>query len=251
MTILHINKEKKFSEFFDKANLMREIKFLVLHHIEAKSVDQAVEMLRQHSVSAHFLVDEFGKIYELVEENNIAYHAGVSYWKGYESLNNHSIGIEFINSSPFSKKFEEAQMISAVVLCKYIAAKYKIEPRNIVGHSDIAYFKETGFLDRKQDPSQFFDWKFLANNNVGIFPKNLEIQNECALFVIGDKSSEILKIKENLAKFGYKVSALNDVFDDEMKFLTRVFNRRFNPSKFEVDSDVWYLSSQKLLEALN
>ncbi|MBM5782573.1 MAG: N-acetylmuramoyl-L-alanine amidase [Pelagibacterales bacterium] len=251
MTILHINKEKKFTEFFDKADLAREIKFLVLHHIEAKSVDQAVEMLKKHSVSAHFLVDESGKIYELVEENNIAYHAGVSYWKGYESLNNSSIGIEFINSSPFSKKFEEAQIISGVVLCKYIAAKYKIEPRNIVGHSDIAYFKETGFLDRKQDPSQFFDWKFFANNNVGVFPLNSSVQEEIVLFSIGDKSSKILKIKENLAKFGYKVSSLNDVFDDEMKFLTRVFNRRFNPRNFEFNSDVWYLSSQKVLEALN
>lgn len=250
MTILNINKEKRFTEFFDKADLKREIKFLVLHHIEAKSAIQAAQMLLENQVSAHFLIDEEGKIFELVEENNIAYHAGVSFWNGIDGLNKLSIGIEFINSAPFAKKFEEKQMISGLVLAKYLAAKYQIEPKNIVGHSDIGYFRETGFLDRKQDPSHFFDWQFLAENYVGICPKILPNKDDKILFSQGDKNSDILKIKEKLAKFGYKVVNLNDVFDEEMKFLVRVFNRRFNQSKFEINSDAWYLSSQQVLEKL-
>lgn len=238
---MKIKKEKKFTEFFDVSRDTRQIDFLVLHHVEANSIDQAIEQFREHKVSAHFVIDEQGNIFELVDENDVAYHAGVSFWNGYEGLNKFSIGIEFINLSPFSKKFEECQMIAGVELCKYIAAKYNIKPQNIVGHSDIAYDKTTGLGDRKQDPSHLFDWKFLSENGIGIFPQI--VVQEKKLFELGNKDAEIFMIKQNLQKFGYRVINLNDEFDAEMKALALVFNRRF----LGQDLDVWIDASQKVL----
>ncbi len=235
---MQIDRSKKFLEFFEAQNSPRKIDFLVLHHVEANSVEHAIEQFCEHKVSAHFLIDESGKIFELVDENDTAYHAGVSFWKGFEGLNKNSIGIEFINSSPFTKKFETAQMLAGVRLCKYLIAKYQLE---VVGHSDIGYEKETGFLDRKQDPSHLFDWQFLAENGVGIFPQ--VAFDETKLVELGNKNTEIKSIKQKLKNFGYRVTNLNDEFDLEMQALVRVFNRRFVGK----DLDFWCVSSNKIL----
>ncbi len=267
---MKIEKQHKFSEFFTKYEdfqlqksstiasdpsvieseakqsiTKRKIDFLVLHHIQANSAQHAISQLKEHQVSSHFLIDENGEIYELVDENDIAYHAGKSYWRGVDGLNSTSIGIEFINSQPFSQKFKKAQMLAGVELCRYLIEKYKIEPQNVVGHSDIAYFAdENGLLDRKQDPSHLFDWKFLAKNNIGIFPVSAKLAFfDRILFKIGDKSEEIAKIKQKLADFGYKVQNFDENFDEEMQALVRVFNRRFNKK----DSGVWLKSSEEIL----
>jgi N-acetylmuramoyl-L-alanine amidase len=210
-------------------------------------VEHAIAQFVEHKVSAHFLIDEKGEIFQLIDEKDIAYHAGVSFWRGCSGLNKSSIGIEFINKAPFEKKFEEAQMAAGVVLCKYLAAKYQIDARNIVGHSDIAYFSENGLLNRKQDPSHLFDWEFLAKNYVGIFPQfSLEGQADEQLFAPKDKSVYLKKIKQDLQKFGYRVLNLNDEFDEEMQGLAIVFNRRF----LRRDSNSWFLSSQLALQKL-
>ncbi|MBU6139986.1 MAG: N-acetylmuramoyl-L-alanine amidase [Proteobacteria bacterium] len=213
-----IDRSKKFSEFFESKIKPRKIEFLVLHHIEAKSLEHAIEQLCEHQVSSHFLIDEIGNIFELVDENDVAYHAGVSYWRGVDGLNQTSIGIEFINSAPFEKKFETTQMQAGLELCQYLITKYKIAAENIVGHSDIAYSKETGLPDRKQDPSYLFDWRFLEQNGVGIFPKfSLDVSSK----------EKVLELKQNLKKFGYRVINLNDDFDQELQALIRVVKRRF------------------------
>ena len=223
---MKVDRSKKFFEFFERKSEPRNIQFLVLHHIEAKSVEHAIEQLCEHQVSSHYLIDEDGKIFELVDENDVAYHAGVSYWRGVEGLNQTSIGIEFINSAPFSKKFETAQMQSGLELCKYLIAKYQIKAEQVVGHSDIAYNKENGMPDRKQDPSHLFDWQFLTLNGVGIFPDfSLNILDH---FKLGEHDEKIAEAKRNLIKFGYRVINLNDEFDQELQALIAVFKRRFH-----------------------
>ncbi len=237
-----INQSKKFSYFFEKTDQARKIDFLVLHHVQANSADHTIEQFQNYQVSSHFLIDEAGEIFQLVDENNLAYHAGISFWRGLDGLNKTSIGIEFINSAPFEKKFEQAQMVAGVQLCKYLVAKYQIEPRNVVGHSDIAYSRENNFLNRKQDPSHLFDWKFLSENGVGIFPQNLTSSEE-TLFRLGDKNPQIAVIKKDLKNFGYRLINLNDEFDQEMQALTLVFNRHFTGENL----DFWCLNSQQAL----
>ena len=207
-----IDKSKKFSEFFEKKDEDRKIDFLVLHHVGATSAEHAIEQFKEYGVSAHFLINEDGKVFELVDENDVAYHAGISFWKGFEGLNKNSIGIEFMNVAPFEKKFEKIQLQTGLKLCQYLMQKYQIKPENVIGHSDIGYFKETGFLDRKQDPSHLFDWRFLAENGVGVFVDIFGAEEK--LFEIGNKALEILKIKEKLKKF-----------ELEMKVLERFFQR--------------------------
>lgn len=248
---MNIDKSHKFSSFFQEFAGQRQIDILVLHHVEANSVEHAIEQFKHFGVSSHFIIDENGKVYELVDENNVAYHAGHSYWHGLNGLNSRSIGIEFINKSPFAKKFTEVQMRSGLELCRYLIAKYNIAAQNIVGHSDIAFDAQTGLLDRKQDPSELFDWHFLAQNGVGLGVEiNFDYAQDKKLFELGDKDLRLVMVKQKLAQFGYKLTNFNEEFDQEMMNLVRVFNRRFNPKIFAKHKDVWMQSSQLILDLL-
>ncbi len=228
----------------------RKIDLLIFHHIQANSYEETIEALEYHGVSANYLIDKNGKIVQIVDDNNIAYHAGVSYWNEFENLNNNSLGIEMINSNPFENNFSEKQMESAIILAKYLIDKYQILPRYILGHSDIAYHRDSNFLDRKQDPSHLFDWQLLAQNNIGLYP-NIKIdEKEILKFEINDIDNEIANIKQKLKFFGYKVSQINNVFDEEMLYLTRVFNRHFN-NKISLDfQDFWLISSDLAINNL-
>jgi N-acetyl-anhydromuramyl-L-alanine amidase AmpD len=171
-------------------------------------------------------------ICQIVDDNNIAYHAGYSYFNKFESLNKNSIGIEFISPDPFKFKFSSNQMQSGIFLINNLIDKYHVKNRYILGHSDISYNPENGYLDRKQDPSHLFDWEILAENNIGLYPR-IYLQNidDHLLFENGDSHENIFLIKEKLYNFGYKISEINNDFDEEMIRLVRVFNRHYNNSE--------------------
>lgn len=176
---MKIDKTKLFTEFFDQCpngNKDREIKHLVLHHIADESFESAIQALINNRVSAHYIINSDGTIYQLVEEYNIAYHAGVSYWHGQDGLNKTSIGIEFYNPKPFEQNFTDIQIKVGIELCKDIIRRYNILPENIVGHNEIAYFPDNeenraknivGCLGRKQDPSPLFPWEEFVRSGVG------------------------------------------------------------------------------------
>ena len=248
MDSFEILQENISQNCFKRYGGQRQIDFLILHHLQANSIAETVEALEYHQVSAHFLIDKNGKIAQVVDENDIAFHAGVSCWNGFEGLNINSIGIEFINSDPFSNNFSQQQMLAGVDLASYLINKYNIQSRYVLGHSDIAYNSTSGLLDRKQDPSHLFDWEFLAKNNIGLYPKLfLDFAEESLIFELGDENSQIEKIKKNLREFGYKIMNINGIFDEEMQMLTRVFNRHFN-NKIDLRSqDLWLQSSNQIL----
>jgi hypothetical protein len=102
---------------------------------------------KPNGVSPHYIIGRDGKIYQLVADQNIAYHAGVSKMPdGRTNVNNFSIGIEIVETG--SESPSSAQYSSLKYLVSYLKGKYKI--KNILGHSDIA-------PGRKDDPWNF-DW---------------------------------------------------------------------------------------------
>ena len=91
-------------------------------------------------VSSHFLINQNGKVYRFVQDDQIAWHAGKSCWGEYKNLNKNSIGIELVNKGhQFGyTNFKKNQLLSLIKICKILVKKYKIKKRNIIGHSDIA-----------------------------------------------------------------------------------------------------------------
>jgi N-acetylmuramoyl-L-alanine amidase len=145
----------------------QNIDMLVLHYTGMKNGRDAIERLCDAGakVSAHYVIDEDGSVYGLVEEAQRAWHAGVSYWRGQRNINQRSIGIELINPGHDYgyREFPRAQMEALAELCKEIISRHHIPARNVVGHSDVA-------PERKQDPGEKFDWHFLASQGIGLVP---------------------------------------------------------------------------------
>ena len=130
------------------------VDMLVLHYTGMKSGTSALDRMCEAAaeVSAHYMVEEDGRIFQMVDENMRAWHAGRSYWRGHSNINQRSIGIEIANPGHrFGyRPFPEAQMQSVTLLCQDILTRHAIPARNVVGHSDIA-------PTRKKDPGELFD----------------------------------------------------------------------------------------------
>lgn len=154
---------------------------LILHYTAA-SLGKTIAIFTSPTqvVSSHYTIAEDGTIYQHVNEADSAYHAGLSYWDGKDGLNRHSLGIEQVNEGykerenqpdgiivPGSDKqwysFDERQIVAAIALCNDLIARYKIEPRNVVGHGDVA-------PKRKVDPGPLYPWETLAQYGVGAWP---------------------------------------------------------------------------------
>ena len=158
--------------FNSKKRLKKQVRFIILHYTGMKSEKAAITKLTniQSQVASHYLITRSGKIINLVPDLYIAWHAGISSWKTLNLLNKNSIGIEITNPGhQFGyKKFSKKQINSLINLSKFLIKKYKINKRNILGHSDIA-------PDRKKDPGEKFPWEYLAKKNISIW-HNLDKQ---------------------------------------------------------------------------
>ena len=143
------------------------IDMLVLHYTGMESAEAALARLRDpvYQVSAHYVVDETGVVYALVDESERAWHAGVSSWRGQRDINARSIGIELVNPGhEFGyRPFPEAQMAALEDLATDLLSRHPVPPRNVVGHSDVA-------PTRKTDPGELFDWHRLARAGIGLWP---------------------------------------------------------------------------------
>ena len=115
---------------------------LVLHYTELplqELLDILCDAAREHRVSSHYVLAEDGTAYRLVPEDRVAWHAGRSHWRGREALNATSIGIEIVNLHGDRHDYPPRQIAALIELCHGILARHPaIEPRNVVGHSDIA-----------------------------------------------------------------------------------------------------------------
>ena len=82
-------------------------------------------------VSSHFLISQNGKVYRLVQDDRIAWHAGKSCWGKYKNLNKNSIGIELVNKGHrFGyTNFKKKQLLSLTKICKNLIKKYKIKKK--------------------------------------------------------------------------------------------------------------------------
>lgn len=207
------------------------IEFIIIHYTEM-SFEGALNRLcsSDSKVSSHYLIKETGEIYQLVPDELAAWHAGKSYWAGFESLNNYSIGIELDNlgNGPYST----AQMLSCVELCKHLMKMHNISRHHILGHSDTA-------PDRKIDPGPWFDWGYLADAGLGMWYDENRLQAYLEKQANLTKDSDychrsIANLQRNLQILGYKIE-VTDKLDDQTKHVIRAFQMHFTLQKINQD----------------
>jgi N-acetylmuramoyl-L-alanine amidase len=140
----------------------RAIDSLVLH-CSAHNPEDMIKVLFAEKLSSHYIIGADGQVFQLVPEEKRAWHAGKSFWRGEESLNQRSIGIELSSPSMGQEAYPSKQIESLVCLCKDILRRYPaIKAQNIVAHSDVA-------PTRKPDPGIAFPWQELAEKGIGLW----------------------------------------------------------------------------------
>ena len=200
----------------------KNIKLLIFHYTGMKNENKAINRLTDvnSKVSSHYFIKKNGQTILLVPELYAAWHAGKSYWKKKKSLNKSSIGIEIQNTGhQFGyHKFTNSQIKSLVKLSIYLIKKYKINNKNILGHSDVAY-------DRKKDPGEKFPWQFLAKKKIGIWHnlEKIKLRKNRNLKITILEKKEFLNC---LKKIGYFVRQIS--LKQKKKLIT-AFQRRFRP----------------------
>ncbi|WP_191085370.1 N-acetylmuramoyl-L-alanine amidase [Roseococcus microcysteis] len=189
------------------------VDMLILHYTGMRSGAEALARLRdpEAGVSSHYLVEEDGRIFRLVEEGRRARHAGVSHWGGRSALNAVSIGIEIVNPGHEwgYRPFPALQMAAVAELCLDILARHPIPARHVLAHSDVA-------PDRKEDPGELFDWPGLAKCGVGLWPERDAEPDADALTLLG--------------RIGYRT-------DLPLPVLVTAFQRHWRPERVDGIAD--------------
>jgi len=228
------------------------IKVLVIHYT-ADDFDASLATLTDKHVSSHYLIParpplHQGKprIWQLVPEQDLAWHAGVSFWRGATRINDTSIGIElenrgwqkFAGAKRFTP-FEPQQIAALVPLAKNIIHSYNILPQNVVAHSDIA-------PQRKDDPGPLFPWQALAQQGIGAWPDD----DRVAFYLNGrDPAAPVdqAQLLDLLARYGYEVKP--EMTPAQKKRVIVAFQMHFRPARWDGVADAQSLAiAEALLE---
>jgi N-acetylmuramoyl-L-alanine amidase len=206
------------------------VTMVVLHYTGMPTAEAALARMcdPEAKVSAHYCIDEEGRVTRLVPEEKRAWHAGASYWRGITDVNSASVGIELVNPGHEwgYRPFPEAQMDALLPLLADIVDRHHIAPSNVVGHSDVA-------PARKQDPGELFDWQRLARVRLALpipKPKMWLVYDNPGAFYLA------------LERFGYDIS--------DGHAAIRAFQRRWRPKLIdgELDGQIGGLLFELLLE---
>lgn len=210
---------------------MRPINSLVLHYTGMPTAESALAVLcsPRSEVSSHYVVEEDGRILQLVPESQRAWHAGKSFWAGETDMNSASIGIEIVHPGHDEPRpYPAAQIEATTALAKDICRRHAIPPERVLAHSDIA-------PGRKRDPGEFFPWEELARHGVGRIVEDNPGMGATTVS-LGDGGANVASLQRDLAAFGYGVEPTG-VYDPQTLLAVEAFQRHFRRAKVDGRAD--------------
>lgn len=217
-----------------------EVRFLLLHYTAVNFNGSINALAKGDAVSAHYLVpdpldasyrkagfDEV-RLFQLVDEPQRAWHAGVSAWAGHSGLNDTAIGIELVNQAAvrngqFVFPAYPAQQIAALTqLCQEILQRYPaISPTAVLAHSDVS-------IGRKSDPGAAFPWQALHQAGIGAWYEEARKVHYQAIFA--QQMPELAQVLDRLRQYGYSVPEQPD--DAFVRGVLRAFQLHFRPANY-------------------
>lgn len=226
------------------------VKVLVIHYT-ADDFHSSLSTLTDKNVSSHYLIPDnppqsAGKplIWQLVPESELAWHAGISFWRGATRINDTSIGIELENRG-YTRHgevrqfypFNASQIDVLEKLARDIIGRYQIAPQNVVAHGDIA-------PQRKVDPGPLFPWQQLAQKGIGAWPDAARV----AFYLNGRdpyEPVETASLLDLLSRYGYQVEA--GMTEAQQRRVITAFQMHFRPTLYNGVADA---QSQAIAQAL-
>lgn len=204
---------------------------LVLHYTGMKTGEEALARMRDPAVkvSAHYMVEEDGRVFTLVAEERRAWHAGVSFWKGERDINGCSIGIEIVNPGHEwgYRDFPDAQIDAVIALVGDIRSRWDIPDNRILGHSDVA-------PQRKEDPGERFPWARLAAAGHGLWAEPAAAPGDA--LSLGAEGTGVFVLQAGLARLGYE-NPPSGQFDEATRANIAAFQRHWRPRLFDGVAD--------------
>ncbi len=204
---------------------------VVLHYTGMPTGAAALERLCDPAakVSAHYLIEEDGRVFALVPEARRSWHAGVSFWKGERDVNAVSIGIELVNPGHDwgYRDFPDSQIDALIGLLDAIRGRWTIPDGRILGHSDVA-------PDRKIDPGERFPWKRLAADGHGLWIEPPPAPG--APLGVGDEGTGVFALQAGLTRLGYD-SAPSGQYDAHTQTIVAAFQRHWRPGRVDGVAD--------------
>ncbi|MFA7615912.1 MAG: N-acetylmuramoyl-L-alanine amidase [Weeksellaceae bacterium] len=258
----NLDKYKISSSYYPAVGQDERVRFLVLHYT-ALDNEKSLNVLTTQQVSAHYLVpnDFSDSIYILVDETKRSWHAGQSYWKGINNINFSSIGIEIVNEGYYVGEITEnnptgwyfygypnMQIKKVAELAKNIIDRYKIDPVNVLAHSDVA-------PQRKQDPGPKFPWKQLYQDyGIGAWYEDAHKNIYLPKFPYDqiDDFEFIQTVQNDLNIYGYEIQKTG-VWDDQTKKVIMAFQYHFRPERCDgvMDAESWAILQSLILKYRN
>lgn len=208
---------------------------IILHYTGMQTGEAAIARLRdpEARVSAHYVVEEDGRLFSLVPEERRAWHAGKGVWQGETDCNAASIGIEIVNPGHEwgYRDFPEAQIQTVIALVADIRSRWTIPDIRIIGHSDMA-------PDRKEDPGERFPWKRLAGEGHGLWfePAIERVAALGAPLGPGDTGLGVTVLRAGLHRLGYGLKP-GPEYDDETRLTVTAFQRHWRPANVDGIAD--------------
>lgn len=226
------------SRAFNQRN--QRIRFLVFHYTAVNFNGSVNALAKGDQVSAHYLLPTpddpsyrragFDKvrIFNLVDEQARAWHAGVSAWAGVNNLNSAAIGIELVNEAAVNNgqfsfpAYPPEQVAALVQISRDILGRYpEITPTQVLGHSDIA-------IGRKSDPGAAFPWHSLHQAGIGAwYDDDLKAQYQAQF---AQQLPGLPEIFDKLRTYGYSVPAQPNAA--YVQRLLRAFQLHFRPADY-------------------
>lgn len=200
---------------------------VVLHYTGMETGAEAIARLRdpEAKVSAHYVVEEDGRVLRLVDEARRAWHAGVSFWKGERDINAVSIGVEIVNPGHEwgYRAFPDAQVEAVIGLLDAVRGRWDIPNSRILGHSDVA-------PGRKQDPGELFPWRRLADRGHGLWLEPTAAPG--GVLKPGDEGPVVFALQAGLHRLGFE-PAPSGKYDEETATTVAAFQRHWLPERVD------------------
>ena len=204
---------------------------VVLHYTGMVDGPAALQRLRDPAakVSAHWLVEEDGRVFSLVAEERRAWHAGVSSWRGERDVNAVSIGVEIVNPGHEHgyRPFPPAQVEAVVTLLGAIRGRWTVPDARILAHSDVA-------PARKQDPGELFPWAELARRGHGLWVE--PGASPGGPLAEGEEGVGVFALQAGLTRLGYDLPP-SGRFDADTATVVRAFQRHWRPARVDGVAD--------------
>jgi N-acetylmuramoyl-L-alanine amidase len=196
---------------------------ILLHYTGMPTGEAALARLRDPAarVSAHYVVEEDGRVFALVPEARRAWHAGKSFWKGERDINGCSVGVEIVNPGhEFGyRAFPDAQIAAVIELVGDIRSRWDIADTRILGHADVA-------PDRKEDPGELFPWQALAEAGHGLWAEPAPAPGPP--LAEGADGAGVFALQAGLSRIGYD-SPPSGRYDGATAAIVRAFQRHWRP----------------------